>query len=220
MATYSLRHHILSRYQANSFLLVSPPKAASSPVSRGIMSFHPSKTEQNLSSVTCLPSPRHQIYQIMAVLPLNSNPSSFPHLSQRDLPKTQIRSFAHYSNIPMACHSLQNKVQVSSVLPHSLFTCASFQLFCSPKGPYFLCLWVFALCHLCLASSFMPNKLLHKSLKSQPNTPHSVTAATESNKNICTNLYCQVPHIMGHFPQQMLEFYPSMESALTSASQQ
>lgn len=79
MTTYSLRHHMLSWYQANSFLLVSPSKAASFPVSQGIMSFHPSKPEQNLSSVTCLPSPKHQIYQIMAVLPFNCLSTPTPH---------------------------------------------------------------------------------------------------------------------------------------------
>lgn len=118
-----------------SSLRVSPPRAASSPVPRGhlICPSSPARTESVI--VTYLPSPKHHSHQIMhssAKPPLNSIPSSYSHLPQSNLPKTQIRSFytsPFLFNTFMAHHALQKIGQVSHprspallCMPSSLYT--------------------------------------------------------------------------------------------------
>lgn len=100
---------------------------------RGVTSIHPTKPEQNLS-VTCLPSSKHQIHHIMAVLLFNYLSTPTPHHILTSLKVIFLRHksghFAPHSNISMAHCSLQNKGQASLlVLVTSLFTqtlCVSF----------------------------------------------------------------------------------------------
>lgn len=51
----SLHHHVLSRRQTNPFLLISPPKAAASPVCQGHHIYSSFQDRQNLPFMTCLP---------------------------------------------------------------------------------------------------------------------------------------------------------------------
>lgn len=119
----------------------------------------------------------------------------------------------------MARHWLQNKGRVSLPvsLPSPSFTQspgASFQLFCYPRAPYFLCLQA---CVCCPPPTllFSAQKLLHNILGEQLNTAPAVMASPESRRlpskqSICTNPYHQPP-ASGTFPQQMHGFHPNAE---------
>lgn len=126
-------------------LRVSPPRAASSPVSWGhlICPSSPARTES--VTVTYLPSPKHHSHQIMNSFavkpPLNSIPSSYSRLPQSSLPKTQIRSFytsPFLFNTFMAHHALQKIGQVSHPRSPALLCMALKPLHTVPlPGPLF-----------------------------------------------------------------------------------